>query len=213
MLVGERMTHPVIVVHPDTPVPEALTVMRREKIRRLPVLEDGQLVGIVTDRDLLHASASSATTLSVWELNYLLSKLTVERVMTTDLLTVTEDTPIEEAARLMADHKIGGLPVMRGSEVVGMVTETNLFRILLEMTGAREHGVRATVLVPDRAGQLAKLTQAIAAAGGNIVALSTFAGASASNSSVMCKVTGLPAARLRECVTPAVEAVVDLRLC
>lgn len=166
MLVGERMTHPVIPVHPETSVPEALTMMRREKIRRLPVVDHGQLVGIVTDRDLLHASASPATTLSVWELNYLLSKLTVAKVMSTEVITVTENTPIEEAARLMADNKIGGLPVMRDGNVVGMITETDLFRVLLEMTGAREKGVRATVLVPDRAGQLAQLTKAVADMGG-----------------------------------------------
>src|SRR5690349_10423075 len=102
MLVSERMSHPVIPVHPNTPVPEALTMMHREKIRRAPVIENGDLVGIVTDRDLLHATASSATSLSVWELNYLLSKLLVGKVMTTEVLTVNEDTPIEEAARLMA---------------------------------------------------------------------------------------------------------------
>ncbi|KPV50759.1 hypothetical protein SE17_25045 [Kouleothrix aurantiaca] len=211
MLVGERMTHPVIPVHPETSVPEALTLMRREKIRRLPVVDHGRLVGIVTDRDLLHASASSATTLSVWELNYLLSKLTVERVMCTDVLTVAEDTPIEEAARIMADNKIGGLPVMRGDHIVGMITETNLFRVLLEMTGAREKGVRATVLVPDRAGQLAQLTHAVAELGGNIIALSTFAGEDLSNSLVMCKLTGVEPELLRKQLAPLVERIVDIR--
>ncbi len=211
MLVGERMTHPVIPVHPETSVPEALTLMRREKIRRLPVVDHGRLVGIVTDRDLLHASASSATTLSVWELNYLLSKLTVEKVMCTDVLTVAEDTPIEEAARIMADNKIGGLPVMRGDHVVGMITETNLFRVLLEMTGAREQGLRATVLVPDRAGQLALLTHAVAELGGNIIALSTFAGEDLSNSLVMCKIAGVQPELLRQRLAPIVERIVDIR--
>lgn len=213
MLVGERMSHPVIPVHPNTPVPEALTMMRREKIRRAPVIKDGRLVGIVTDRDLLHASASPATTLSVWELNYLLSKLVVSKVMTEDVLTVAEDTPIEEAARIMAENKIGGLPVVRGDAVVGMITETDLFRVLLEMTGARERGVRVTVAVPDRAGELAHLTGAIAEAGGNIVALSTFAGEDLAHSLVMLKTVGITAERLRECVAPAVDRVLDLRVC
>ena len=213
MLVGERMTHPVIPVHSNTSVPEALTMMRREKIRRMPVIDHGRLVGIVTDRDLLHASASSATTLSVWELNYLLSKLTVEHVMTTELLTVTEDTPIEVAARLMADNKVGGLPVVRDHQVVGMITETDLFHVLLEMTGAREKGVRATVLVPDRAGQLANLTQVVAELGGNIIALGTFAGEDLSNSLVMCKVAGVEPDLLRKQIAPFVERVVDVRVC
>ncbi|MFN8566494.1 MAG: CBS and ACT domain-containing protein [Kouleothrix sp.] len=213
MLVGERMTHPVIPVHPDTPVPEALTMMRREHIRRMPVVQNGKLIGIVTDRDLLHASASSATTLSIWELNYLLSKLTVEKVMSIDVLTVTEATPIEEAARTMADNKIGGLPVLRDGHVVGMITETDLFRVLLEMTGAREMGVRATVLIPDTAGQLARLTHAVAEIGGNIVALGTFAGEDTSNSTVMCKVIGVEPERLRAQIAPLVERVIDLRVC
>jgi acetoin utilization protein AcuB len=213
MLVGERMSHPIIPVHPDTSVPEALTLMRRDKIRRAPVIENGKLVGIVTDRDLLHASASSATTLSVWELNYLLSKLVVGKVMTTEVLTVTEDTPIEEAARIMAENKIGGLPVMRGNQVVGMITETDLFRILLEMTGAREKGVRVTVQLPDRAGQLARLTSTVAEAGGNIIALSTFAGEDPSHSLVMFKAAGVTPELLREYVAAVVDRVLDLRVC
>src|SRR5690349_163962 len=99
MLVHERMSRPIIPVHPDTSVPEAIELMRREKIRRAPVIHDGKLVGIVSERDLTHASASSSTTLSVWELNYLLSKITVGQVMTKQVITVAEDTPIEEAAR------------------------------------------------------------------------------------------------------------------
>ena len=213
MLVGERMSHPVIPVHPDTPVPEALTMMRREKIRRAPVIENGKLVGIVTDRDLLHVSASSATTLSIWELNYLLSKLMVAKVMSTEVLTVTESTPIEEAARIMAENKIGGLPVVRGDQVVGMITETDLFRILLEMTGAREKGVRATVVLPDRAGQLARLTRTVAEAGGNIIALSTFAGDDPSHSLVMFKTSGVSSEQLREHIAAVVDRVIDLRVC
>ena len=213
MLVGERMSHPVIPVHPNTPVPEALTMMHREKIRRAPVIEHGDLVGIITDRDLLHATASSATTLSIWELNYLLSKLLVGKVMTTQVLTVNEDTPIEEAARLMAERKIGGMPVMRDGQVVGMITETDLFRILLEMTGARESGVRATVEIPERAGQLARLTQTVAQAGGNIIALSTFGGEDLAHSLVMLKTVGIEPVALRSLIAPVVDRVIDLRVC
>ncbi len=213
MLVGERMSHPVIPVHPDTTLPEAAALMRREKIRRMPVMQNGKLVGIVAESDLLHASASPATSLSVWELNYLLTKITVEQLMSRDVITVTEDTPIEEAARLMADNKIAGMPVMRGDHVVGIITETNLFKILLEMMGARERGVRVTVLVPEKAGELAALTQAIAKAGGNIIALGTFAGEDPSNSLVMCKVAGIELEQLRELIEPVVERVVDIRVC
>jgi acetoin utilization protein AcuB len=111
LLVGERMKHPVITIPPELPIVEALNLMKREKIRRTPVEKDGRLLGIVSDKDLLNASPSLAASLSVWEMNYLLSKVTVREVMTKNVLTVSEDTPIEEAARIMADNKIGGLPV------------------------------------------------------------------------------------------------------
>ena len=95
MLVGERMSYPVISISPDMPIIDVLNLMKRERIRRTPVIKDGKLVGIVSDKDLLNASPSPATSLSIWELNYLLSKIKVSDVMTKKVLTVTEDTPIE----------------------------------------------------------------------------------------------------------------------
>ncbi len=151
MFVGDRMSHPVITIQPEMPVIEALTMMKREHIRRAPVLKDGKLVGIVSDKDLLNASPSAATTLSVWEVNYLVSKILVKDVMAKTVITVSEDTPIEEAARMMVDSKIGGLPVMRGEAVIGMITETDLFKIFLELLGARHMGVRVTALDQGRA--------------------------------------------------------------
>jgi acetoin utilization protein AcuB len=213
MLVGERMSKPVITVTPDLPIHEALNLLKKEHISRLPVVHNGKLVGIVSDKDLLNASPSKATTLSVWELNYLLSKITVKEVMSKDVRTITEDTPIEEAARLMADCEIGGLPVVRGNDVVGIITDNDLFKILLELTGARTSGIRVTVLVPDVPGELAKLTQAISAAGGNFVALGTFMGEGISNQMVMFKVNCLEETQVRELVEPLVEKVIDIRMC
>jgi acetoin utilization protein AcuB len=137
MQVSERMTQPVITALPDTPLQEALNLMREKGIRRLPVVDsDGRLRGIVSDRDLLHASPSDATSLSVWELNYLLSKVSLRDVMTRSVITVNRDTPVEEAARIMVDKKIGGLPVMDGDNVVGIITETDLFKVLVELLEA-----------------------------------------------------------------------------
>ncbi|GAG25157.1 unnamed protein product, partial [marine sediment metagenome] len=118
MLIGERMTgHPVTVTQNEG-IDDALKMMRDNHVRRLPVLDKkGKLVGIVSDKDLLYASPSPATSLSVHELHYLLSKLTVKEVMSSPVITVTEYTPLEEAARIMADSKIGGLPVMREDKV------------------------------------------------------------------------------------------------
>ena len=211
MLVGERMSHPVISINPDMPIIDALNLMKRERIRRTPIVREGKLVGIVSDKDLLNASPSQATSLSVWEMNYLLSKVKVKEVMTKKVLTVAEDTPIEEAARIMADNKIGGLPVMRNDHVVGIITETDLFKIFLELMGARETGVRMSVLVLDKPGQLAKLTEAIADLNGNIIAFGQFTGEDPSNREVTFKVAGPSAEQLKSQIEPIVEKVLDIR--
>jgi acetoin utilization protein AcuB len=191
MLVGERMSHPVISISPDMPIHDALNRFKKEHIRRAPVVKNGKLVGIVSDKDLLNASPSPVTTLSIWEMNYLLSKITVSELMSKKVFTVLEDTPIEEAARIMADNKIGGLPVMRDDHVVGIITETDLFKLFLELMGARERGIRVAVLVEEKPGQLAKLTKVISATGGNFIAFGEFSGEDPSNRLVTFKVTGL----------------------
>lgn len=212
MLIGDRMSRPVISVHPDLPIQDALNLMHKEHIRRLPVVsERGELVGIIAERDLLQASPSNATSLSVWELNYLIGKVTVGEIMTREVITITEDAPLEEAARIMADSKIGGLPVIRENNVVGIITETDLFKVFLELAGARESGVRLTALVPDVPGELADLTKIIFDLGGNIVALGTFLGDCSENREVTVKVTDVDAQVLKEAIEPVIERVVDVR--
>ena len=212
MLVGERMTKPVITVPPDMPIQEALAKMTKARVSRFPVVsKKGKLIGVVSEDDLLHASPSDVTSLSVWEINYLLSKITIERVMTTDVVTVTEDTPLEEAARIMADRRVGGLPVVRGEAVVGMITMTDLFHVFLEMLGARDSGLRVTALVREEAGMLHRLTRAIDEAGGNIIALSTFSGESSEDREVTIKVDEISEEALRQAMGPFVLSFKDLR--
>jgi acetoin utilization protein AcuB len=213
MLVGERMSHPVLTVSPEMSALDAQAFMRREHIRRAPVIHDGKLVGIVTEGDLLNASPTQATLLSVWEINYLVSKIKVSQVMSKKVLTIDEHTPIEEAARVMIDNKIGGLPVTRDGKVVGIITETDLFKIMLEMLGARQIGVRASVLVHNRAGEIAGLSSAISAVDGNIIALGTFAGDDPSTSELMFKVAGPDEATLRSLLEPLVLRMKDIRTC
>ncbi len=213
MLVGERMTHPVISVGPDVPVMDALDMLRREHIRRAPVIENGKLVGFVSENDLRNASPGQATTLSVWEINYLVSKITVRKVMTREVITTIEDTPIEEAARIMADHKVGGLPVLRDGKVVGIITETDIFKIMLEMLGARQKGVRVSVIVPNVAGEIASLSKAIFELGGNIIALGTFSGDDPSTSELVFKVDGPDEATLKAALEPRSLEVRDIRTC
>ncbi|MBC8332962.1 MAG: CBS domain-containing protein [Anaerolineae bacterium] len=213
MLVGERMSHPVITIAPDLPITEAVNLMRKEHIRRTPVVKGGKLVGIVSDKDLLNASPSPATSLSIWEMNYLLSKIKVEDVMTTEILSINVDTPVEEAARIMADNKIGGLPVMKDNRVVGMITETDLFKIFLELMGAREKGIRVTAMIPEKVGELADLTKAIAEAGGNFISFGQTAGEDPSNREVTFKVSGLDESKVKKAIDPFIEKITDIRLC
>jgi acetoin utilization protein AcuB len=183
------MTPRPVTVTQDVPINEALSIMREEEVRRLPVLDKkGKLVGIVSDKDLLYASPSPATSLSMHELHYLLSKVCVGDVMTKDVITVEENTPLEEVARIMADNKIGSTPVMRQGQLVGIVTETDIFKVLLEMMGARDHGVRLTLNVPARVGVLADVSREIANIGGNLVAFGSFKGDDPAHAIITTKV-------------------------
>ncbi len=212
MLIRERMSHPVITVNADFSMKEALDLMRKEHIRRLPVVNKrGQLVGIVTETDLAKASPSQATTLSVWEIRELISKVTVEEIMTSEVVTVTDDTPIEEAARIMADCEVSGLPVMREGKLVGLITETDLFKVFLELFSARESGVRLTVEVPKAPGQLARLTNVIFDLGGDIVSLGTFSGESSETGQITVKVDGVSKDRLVAAIKPLVLRIADVR--
>lgn len=211
MFVGERMSRPVISVSPETPINEVLAMFRKEHIRRAPVMKNGKLLGIVSDSDLLNASPSSATTLSVWELNYLISKVTVKDVMTKKVITVDKDTPIEEAARIMADTKIGGLPVTSAGKVVGMITETDLFKIFLELMGARQKALRVTATIPEQPGELAKLTRAISNAGGDFIAFGMFAGPDANSRVITFKVEGLTKEKVKAALSDVVLKFWDVR--
>jgi acetoin utilization protein AcuB len=203
--------HPITITE-DTPIAEALKAMKDQKVRRLPVLnKDGDLVGIVSEKDLLYASPSPATSLSIHEIHYLLAKVTVKEVMTRKVITVEEDCPLEEAARIMADNKIGGLPVVRDGRLVGIITETDLFKIFLELLGAREKGVRLTLLVPEQKGMLAKLTGEFTRLGGNIVSLGTFLGEDPTNRLVAVKVSGVAQPALVQAARAAQCQVIDAR--
>ena len=206
MIVGKRMTKDPITVTPDTSVDKALQLMRRERVRRFPVVDKhGKLVGMVSEKDLLYASPSPATTLSIYEMAYLLSKITVREVMATDVITVGEDVPLEEAARVMADNKIGSLPVVRGDQLVGIITETDMFKVFLEVFGARVQGVRLTLQAPDRSGVLARIAGAIAELGGNIAALGTAYGDEPGTTEITIRVSDVP----RSDLVQAMEALAD----
>jgi acetoin utilization protein AcuB len=203
MLVRDRMSRMPITTKPSATVPDALQVMRGSKVRQLPVVDEkGSLVGIVALDDLLRVSPSPATSLSVWELDYLLEKITVQKVMTTDVITISEDTAIEEAGRIMADNKVSGLPVLRGDELVGIVTESHLFHVLLELFGAREPGIRVTARVQREQGGLARLSAAVAALGATFVAFGI---------AITFKVQDVGREELIKAIEPFVDGIEDVR--
>lgn len=140
MFVKDQMTTPVLTLSPETPFQEALKLMREHRIRRIPIVDAKQkLVGIVSERDLLHAEPSPATSLSVWEMNYLLWKLKVADVMSTKVITVTPLTTLQDAASLLIQYKIGGLPVVDANEhVVGIITETDIFKAFVAYLTAEQ---------------------------------------------------------------------------
>jgi acetoin utilization protein AcuB len=211
MLVRDYMSQPAITVAPGTPISEALRTMRTRGIRRLPVLDAGdRLVGIVSDRDLLHAEPSPATSLSIFEITYLLGRITVETVMTRDVLTVGSATPVEDAAQLMVDRKIGGLPVVDDGRVIGVITETDIFRVFTMLLGAQEHGIAVTATAVDRPGLLADLTGATARAGGDVRAIVTYP-ADGSKVAIFVKVTGLSSDKLTAAIGAHVERIDEVR--
>lgn len=132
-LVKDWMTRDVVTITPDTTLPDAHRLMDEKGIRRLPVLKDDRLVGIVTRGDVRGAEPSSATSLSIWELHYLLAKLTITEVMTRNPITISQDATIGKAAQVMLDSRISGLPVVdSGGKVVGIITESDIFRMVVQ---------------------------------------------------------------------------------
>lgn len=196
MLVVERMTTQPVTISGDTTVKQALGIVKERKLRHLPVVdENGVLVGIVSEKDLLRGKSGDP----------------VEAIMTRDVVTVTEYTAVEEAARIMADRRISSLPVMRDGKLVGIITETDVFRIFLELLGAREEGLRLTMLVPEEKGMLANVTTEIARMGGNILAMSTFMGEDPTNRMVTVKVSEVPREKLVAIMEALGMEIVDVR--
>lgn len=161
MFVSDWMTRKVFTVAPDSSVSEAMNLIRSKKIKHIPVVRDEKLKGIVSDRDIRDYSPSKATTLDVYELHYLLATAKVKEIMKSGVVTVTSDTPIEEAAILLYDRNIGCLPVMDGGRLVGIISDRDIFRALIDITGVRHGGHRISLTVDDRPGSIREVADII----------------------------------------------------
>jgi acetoin utilization protein AcuB len=175
MLVRDRMIHNPVVISPEASHPEAMRILHKGAFHYLPVVDKaGTLVGVVTEADLLHAAPSSASSLSIYEMNYLLANLKIREVMSSPPITVLEDAPLEEAALVMIEKGISCLPAMRDGKMVGVITEMDIFKTFVEILGKGRGVLRLTLRSPDMPGELARLTGVIAKLGGNIHNVASF---------------------------------------
>ena len=174
MLVRDWMTREMITIQDDTSMMKALYIMNQNRFRRLPIMHGDKLVGIVTDRDLKEASPSKATTLDVHELYYLLAELEVKEIMTRNPVSVLENDTVERAAQMMLEHTISGLPVVDASDkLVGIITQSDVFRAFMHITGVLQGGVQFALRLEDRPGILKEVADTLRARGGRMVSLLT----------------------------------------
>ncbi|WP_455679641.1 CBS domain-containing protein [Streptococcus sp.] len=168
MAVKDFMTRKVVYVSPDTTVAHTADMMREQGLRRLPVIENDRLVGVVTERTMAEASPSKATTLSIYEMNYLLNKTKIRDIMVRDVITVSPYASLEDAVYAMMKNQVGILPVVEAGQVFGVITEKDVFKAFLEVSGYGEEGVRVIITADDTVGTLAKIVDTISADNLNI---------------------------------------------
>ncbi len=203
MLVKDRMTPDPVVITTDTSLKEALEIVRSKPFRHLPVLdENGKLVGIVTEKSLVYASPISTTALSVFEVDYILSRTKVGQIIQGSVISVGPDWPIEEAARVMVDRRIGCLPVVENDKLIGIISDTDIFRVFVEGMGGGHPSLRITVVVLEKVGSLARITSRVVALGGNIYSLGMFWGERPEDRVIVFRLEGVD----RETAVQALEA-------
>jgi acetoin utilization protein AcuB len=161
MFVSDWMTRKVFIIAPDSSVSDAVKLMKEKKIKHIPVVKDERLKGIISDRDIREFSPSKATSLDVYELHYLLATTKVKEMMKTKVFTITANSPVEEAAMFMFDNNIGSLPVVEDSKVVGIISDRDIFRVLVDITGVRHGGHRVAITVEDRPGSVKEVADII----------------------------------------------------
>ncbi|MBO4278577.1 MAG: CBS and ACT domain-containing protein [bacterium] len=211
MIIADRMKKNPATASPEMSISEASAKMKAEKVHRLPVLDDDRhLVGVISEKDILLAAPSPASTLSTYEINYLLSKLKVKNIMSRNPVTITRETTIEEAVRLMVENDLSCLPVMDNGFLSGIVSKSDLFKILLEMLGAKHKGIRVEALVEDKVGVVAGLSDKFTAAGINIISLGTLEGPDASLRVLTFKLENGTEAQVRKIMEPVSKSL-DIR--
>jgi len=176
MFVRNKMTSNPFTISPDQTIPEAHEIMTQHNVRRLPVVKNGKLVGVVSKEDIVQFSPSKATSFSMGEITYILAKTKVSQIMSNNLVTISSNALLEEAALLMRDNNVSFLPVVDDGKLVGIITESNIFDAFIELLGFREYGTRLTVEVDDAPGIMSNLTSIIGNYGANITHVAVYRG-------------------------------------
>jgi acetoin utilization protein AcuB len=176
MYVKSRMTANPYSIAINAPINEVIELMREHNLKRVPVVDGENVVGVLTHSDLEKVSPTKATTLSIYELNYLLSKTKVRDAMTKNVITISPDALLEEAALIMRENRIGTLPVVKDNKLVGIITESDIFDAFIDLLGFREEGSRIAVEAKDVPGALADITEIFNSYGSNITHLATYRG-------------------------------------
>ena len=176
MFVKNKMTTNPYTISPDQTIPDAHELLTKHNIRRLPVVKDGKLVGVVSNIDISRSSPSKATSLSINELTYILSKTKISKVMTKNPITISPNALLEEAAILMRDNGVSFLPVVENGKLVGIITESDIFDSFIELMGFREKGTRLTIEVEDEPGIMSHLAGIFAIHGANITNVAVYRG-------------------------------------
>lgn len=213
MLVKDRMTPNPITVTPDTTHKQAAELMREHNIHHLPVVnKEGKVIGIVVEEDLLAAQPSPATTLSIYEIHGLLSRLKLKDIMSHPVHSTTPDCPLEEAARLMLENGIGCLPIMENDTLIGIITDTDIFQSLVTILGGGREGARFTLRLPNKPGVLAQIAKTVAEAGGNIISITTWHSTDDNKAHITIKEQGANYPVLKQSLDDLAEVdVVDIR--
>ncbi|MHB8835295.1 MAG: CBS and ACT domain-containing protein [Candidatus Methylomirabilia bacterium] len=190
MFVADWMTRQVVTVGPDESVARAMHLMKEKGIKHLPVMGDGRLVGVISDRDINAYAPSKATSLDVFEINYLLAKAKVKDAMGAHLTTTTPETPVEAAALVMLDNNIGCLPVLEGGALVGIISDRDIFRSLVDISGVRHGGHRISLTVEDRPGTIREVTDLVRSSGFHLQGiLSSYEGVAKGSRRVVVRTT------------------------
>lgn len=213
MIINDVMTRNPVCVAEDTSIIEAKQIMDKNDFGKLPVLNKSKrLVGIITKKDIAKVSPSDATTLDKYEINSLLSKLTVGKCMTKAVVTVSETATVEETARIMVDKEIGCVPVVKDDVVIGIVTESDLFTLFTDMFGSRYSGVRVNFAMEDKPGQLSKCFSLFGAEGANIVSVITREAKDSTYRLVTLRVTDIADTKVKAILEECGANIIDLRV-